>query len=204
MFTRMDVLADNLVFGMTPAQFALLVSGAAIIFVISRWRKNAMQRNRGPQTSETARFRPSPPASALNMREINTEVEALLAELEETSRRITSQLDNRFQRLELLLAEADEKIRKLEALSGHARSTSPSPMTATPSISAASTQVVLSEAQRTLARLRQERGAPAASEDPAYLPIYSLADRGKSSREIAQELGRQPGEIDLILALRRN
>jgi hypothetical protein len=53
-----------------------------------------------------------------------------------------------------------------------------------------------------VSRLRQERGAPAAAEDPAYRPIYQLADLGKTAREIAQELGRQPGEVELILALR--
>ncbi len=54
------------------------------------------------------------------MREINEEVQALLGDLEETCRRLTAQLDNRTTRLEQLLAEADEKIRKLHDLAGNA------------------------------------------------------------------------------------
>jgi hypothetical protein len=112
---------------------------------------------------------------------------------------LTAQLDNRYTRLEQLLAEADEKIRKLEQL------TQPpgTPAVQSPLAAAPVPQAVVTDAQRALARLRTERGAPPAEQDPAYLPIYTLADRGKSSREIAQELGRQPGEIELILALRR-
>ena len=61
---------------------------------------------------------------------------------------------------------------------------------------------VVSDAQQMLQRLRAERGAPAPADDPAYAPVYLLADQGKSPREIAKELNRQPGEIELILALR--
>jgi hypothetical protein len=142
-----------------------------------------------------------PAANPLSVREVNGEIQALLADLEETSRRLTAQLDNRYTRLEQLLAEADERIRRLESL------TSPDRAAASPQLSPAAAdvpaQAAVTEAQRTLSRLRQERGAPPATEDPAYAPIYALADRGKSSREIAQELGRQPGEIELILALRQ-
>jgi hypothetical protein len=135
------------------------------------------------------------------VREVTAEVHALLSDLEETARRLTAQLDNRFTRLEQLLAEADEKIRWLEGTTGaRAPTGNGSPAWAAPL--PAPTASLLTEAQRTLARLRQERGAPPAAQDPAYQPIYGLADRGKSPREIAQELGRQPGEIELILALR--
>ena len=35
-----------------------------------------------------------------------------------------------------------------------------------------------------------------------YSDVYDLADRGQSPRQIAQELNRPDGEIELILALR--
>ena len=38
--------------------------------------------------------------------------------------------------------------------------------------------------------------------DPRHQEIYTLADQGRNSREIAQQLNRPTGEIDLILALR--
>ena len=135
---------------------------------------------------------PLPPTaaspSALNLRTVTTEIHALLADVEETARRVAAQIDNRRSRLEQLLAEADEKIKRLESLTA----ATPAAVVATP---------VQRDASQTLSRLRQERGAPPVNEDPAYRPVYQLADEGKSSREIGQALNRQPGEIELILAL---
>jgi hypothetical protein len=125
----------------------------------------------------------------MNVRTVMTEIHALLADVEETARRVAAQMDNRRMRLEQMLAEADDKIKRLESL------TSAQP----PGVVAAPVQ---RDASQTLSRLRQERGAPPVNEDPAYRPVYQLADEGKSSREIGQALNRQPGEIELILALR--
>ncbi len=186
-------LADNIL-GLSPAQVGATIGLAGLLYAIIRWRQNVLRRRAAAQ---------QPPArssiSPLSVREVSTEIAALLSEVEETARRLTAQLDNRHTRLEQLVAEADEKIRRLEQLTQPAPS-SPSPPRMT---SAQDALPALSDAQRALTRLRQERGAPPAAADPAYQPIYSLSDRGKSSREIAQELGRQPGEIELILALRQ-
>jgi hypothetical protein len=185
--------------GMSSGQMALLIAGGAIIFVIVHWRRNVVRRKSQPAERMTV-------ANPLSVREVTTEVEALLGELEETSRRLAAQLDNRYARLEQLLAEADERIRRLEELGaakGHGENPQITQIAQMNSGKEGEARMVVSEAQRTLARLRAERGAPPAGEDPAYVPIYELADRGKTSREIAQELGRQPGEIELILALRQ-
>jgi hypothetical protein len=198
----MQPLAESL---LTPNQVILLVAGASLIFAIRRWRQIVVQKHKGAQAGSPVSggnpgggVKSAPP---LNVREVATELQALLADLEETSRRLTAQLDNRYTRMEQLLEEADARIRKLEALSATAL-TEPNLAPA----SAPAPRIVpaaVSEAERMLQRLRQERGAPAPTDDPAYQPIYSLADGGKSSREIAQELGRHPGEIELILALRQ-
>jgi hypothetical protein len=39
--------------------------------------------------------------------------------------------------------------------------------------------------------------------DPRHALVYALADQGRSFKDIAQELNRPSGEIELILALRR-
>jgi DNA-binding NarL/FixJ family response regulator len=39
--------------------------------------------------------------------------------------------------------------------------------------------------------------------DPRHALVYALADQGRSCKDIAQELNRPSGEIELILALRR-
>ena len=170
---------------------AILIAMAALIYAVRRWRINVLRRNRakGPPA-----MKPSPTAGpALSMREVSSEIHAMLADIEETARRAAAQIDNRTMRLEQLLAEADQKIAQLESLT--APSSPGDPPTA------------ISPAQRAhaaslLSQLRHERSAPAPTEDPAYTPIYQLADQGKSPREIAQTLSRQPGEIELILALR--
>jgi hypothetical protein len=193
--------------GLSPSQLAILIAFGAILFVILHWRKKVVDRKHRPATPSAV------VGSSLSVREVTTEVGALLGELEETSRRLTAQMDNRYTRLEQLLVEADERIRRLEELGASAgqnaaatpaelQSHTPAEIDAAPK-NHPLLPSALSDAQRTLARLRAERGAPPAGEDPAYAPIYLLADRGKSSREIAQELGRQPGEIELILALRQ-
>src|SRR5262249_45912589 len=120
-------------------------------------------------------------------------------------------IDNRYTRLDQLMAEADQKIKMLQsAVEKESTRTAPGPdpVEAVDAVDAvgpdtARTLGIVSEAQRALTRLRQERGAPPPDLDPAYQPIYLMSDAGKSVREIAQELGRQPGEIELILALRQ-
>ncbi len=39
--------------------------------------------------------------------------------------------------------------------------------------------------------------------DPRHAEIYAWADQGRTPREIASQLGRPSGEIELILALRQ-
>jgi hypothetical protein len=189
-----EILAAG-IYGLTPVQVGALVSAAALIFSIRRWRMNVLRKQKqksreviaSPRGGTTERTMAS---SGLNVRDVTSQIQALLADLEETSRRVAAQIDNRRSRLEQLIADADEKIRRLEALTQAGGGV--------PTGNAG----VVREATQTLSRLRQERGAPPANEDPAYAPIYQLADQGKSAREIGQSLGRQPGEIELILALR--
>lgn len=196
----MLLLADS-TGGISNPQIAMLIGALALIWGILRWRKLTVNRQRRPAEERVV----SKMANPLSVREVSEEIQALLADLEETSRRLTAQLDNRYTRLEQLMAEADEKIRRLEALTSAAgKSGGDTGIAAGSTPVAHVTEPLATEAQRTLARLRQERGAPPPALDPAYEPIYTLADRGKSSREIAQELGRQPGEIELILALRQH
>jgi hypothetical protein len=181
----------------TPTQWAVLIVGVAIIFSVRRWRINVLRQRKqraGDSAQAVAFVPPLPPTatapshSAMTVRTVTTEIQSLLADVEETARRVAAQIDNRRSLLEQLLAEADEKIKRLESLTAGGAAPIAAPMQR--------------DASQTLNRLRQERGAPPVDEDPAYRPVYQLADEGKSSREIGQALNRQPGEIELILALR--
>ena len=116
-----SVLADG-VLGLSQVQLALMGSLAAMIYAVTRWRRNAVDKSRmrasGIQTAKGAGGEAGraslAAANPLSMRELTTEIQALLSDLEETCAALTAQLDNRYMRLEQLLAEADEKIRRLE------------------------------------------------------------------------------------------
>lgn len=77
---------------------------------------------------------------------------------------------------------------------------------------AARLERLIDEADRTLARLERATGASASPPGPALAPyadggheaIYRLADAGRAPAEIARELNRPVGQIELILNLRKS
>lgn len=85
---------------------------------------------------------------------------------------LASQMDRQAARLEGLIVEADERIRKLERLSAAA------------------------EAPRAKG---EKRGDGA---DPLAKRVFDLADQGLPPVEIARSLSQQTGKVELILALR--
>jgi DNA-binding NarL/FixJ family response regulator len=116
--------------------------------------------------------------SLAGQREVERQMTELLVELEQMARQMTAQLDTRARKLELLIKEADEKIAALRD------SGSSNPVIPT---------FVPSETSSAL---------PAPAADPRHIEVYELADAGRSARQIAQQLGRPQGEIELILHLR--
>jgi len=72
-------------------------------------------------------------------------------------------------------------------------------------------EALIREADEKISALRQGSQMPttaaapvwtAASIDPQHEAVYALADQGKSTAEIARQLNRPSGEVELILALR--
>jgi hypothetical protein len=137
--------------------------GVAVVFLLIGTR---LRRNQKDTVREEA-LKKLP--SLRDHRVVEAELEKLLVDLQGLSRQISAQIDTRFCKLEVLLKEADEKIRKLEAL-------------------------------------RNGSKAPTQPEesDPEKSLIYTLADAGKTPVEIAREMNKNPGEIELILSLRRS
>jgi hypothetical protein len=129
----------------------------------------------------------SPPSSLAQQRAVEREMTHLLVELSEMARQISAQLDTRAMKLELLIKEADEKIARLQSA-------------APPDASVmAAAEAALGTAPSP-ARQSTERPTPEA--ESRYRPIYELADQGSAAEEIARQLDRPRGEIELILALR--
>jgi len=119
-----------------------------------------------------------PGLSLSSQRRVERDMQNLLVELSEMARQITAQLDTRSAKLQALIEEADRRLAELNKAAG----------------TAAETPAV---------EIKPPIGqTPAADQPQAYADIHALADQGRSPREIAQQLGRPIGEIELILALR--
>lgn len=129
--------------------------------------------------------------SLSEQRAVERQMSDLLVELSEMARKVTGQLDTRSRKLEMLIEDADRKIEELKRLTGD-RQTAPA-----------------SSSSRGEERAREGRlpaSAPPADEpmlNARYSAIYDLADQGRTAQEIAHELDRPQGEVELILALRR-
>jgi hypothetical protein len=122
--------------------------------------------------------RPHKFGSLAQQRSVEREMQNVLVEMSEMARQITGQIDTRAARLEALIRQADERIAALNA--------APAEKPAQPQAASLSPQAAESPAI-----------------DPRHAEVYALADQGRSSKDIAQQLNRPSGEIELILALRR-
>jgi hypothetical protein len=122
--------------------------------------------------------------SLSQQRTVERQMESLLVELSEMTRQMSAQLDNRSAKLELLLKEADQKMAQLRQM----QQTLPSVTSVTSPAFEASPA---------------PSGSPMSEIDPSHAEVYALSDGGKSVSEIATQLTRPSGEIELILALRQ-
>jgi len=155
-----------------PFQKWAVIIAAVLTIIYAVMRP--MRRRKDPLVSRK-------PVSLAGQREIEKQMTDLIVELEKMARQMTAQLDTRAARLEALLHEADEKIATLRSLAeagapvgGNLRLVSPD----------------------TTGEETDDRT------DPRHVEIYELAQNGHSAHQIAQQLGRPYGEIELILALR--
>lgn len=103
----------------------------------------------------------------------------------DAARQLAAMLDNKAARLEQLLEEADETIRRLESTVNDARPGERATTIAPPD------------------RPERAERPGLSSLDPFTRSVYDMADEGRSPIEIARHLDEQIGKIELILALRR-
>ena len=152
-----------------------------LLFIRPKMRKRDPLEDSGPRLS------------LAQQRNVENQMQNLLVELSLMAREMNAQLDTRTKKLELLIQEADRKIALMEAqpprVETQMRLHPPEPIPATHSPE----PPVLQE---------REPLPPVHEPDPRHSAVYSLANEGLSSVEIAQRLGRPRGEIELILALR--
>jgi hypothetical protein len=162
----------------------VILGGSVVVLVWTRRRLAKRQQEAEADLMSSpapSRRQTGMPVSDASQRQLQQSMQQLLLQLEEVSREINSQVDTRLRAMNLLIQEADQKIRELRSLQGISANT-PLPT-------------------RTLPPPRQEPHPEITSE--RYAKVYALAERGLTVVEIARELGLMTGEVELILALRR-
>lgn len=124
--------------------------------------------------------RQAPPASTTQQRLAERDLAELMQQMTQLATKATAQMEERAGALAELIRQADVRIAQLRG-PATAGPQSTSPPTA-PSLTAPPPGVEVA--------------------DERHAAVYELADQGASALEIAQQLGRPRGEIELILALR--
>ncbi len=155
-----NILSDN---RLVPLAVALI----AVVFLMSSMRRH--QRRQAERAAAPLPAQRPPPAVG----QIHRDLDELMVELQELSRRISAEIDTRFVKLEAAMRDADRRI------------------------------AVLNRLTRQLGERMAAESNGAAGQDARHAIIYELADAGFTPVEIAKDLGRTPGEVELILNLRR-
>ena len=123
------------------------------------------------------------------------DLEAVMLELDQLSREIHGRLNTKLVRLEALIRDADRRIEMLSRFGQAA--TAPSGVDVTVDDDAA-------DVQAEVAKPRASSPSPASGARlDRHELIYRLADRGTPNVEIAREVGKTTGEVELVLALRK-
>jgi hypothetical protein len=117
-----------------------------------------------------------PALSVSQQKQLERDMSNLMVEMLETARQMTAQLETRAARLEVLIQQADERVAALKACTANATSSPPAEI---PAIDRTETPP-----------------------NPRHAEVWAMADQGRSPHEIARQLNRPNGEIELILALR--
>jgi hypothetical protein len=197
----MDVLAD--IGGVTTPQIVFLL-GLSIVIVIlmmrsRRYFRQVSQHSSAPRASYAiAAPRPSAaPPKSLEQWEVS---------MHELARDLSGQLDSKIRVLEMLIREANETAARLEVAQGKPRPAS----TAQPAKSKIA-ELPASDPAPIIKPIRPAASArPAKSSieplkianNPRFERVYALADAGMSPASIANQIGSQVGEVELILSLR--
>ena len=162
--------------------YAILVGVVLLVAIMLRltYRK---QRNPGPSPKTFAREHLAKIKEEHGMR---GDIEELMVQLQELSRDISAQIDTRFTKLEASIQSADERIETLQKL------------------------IRTAQSRPAIDLLADDDDKPQPSEpvpadaDVMRSRILALTEIGKDPVEIAREIGRTPGEIELILSLERS
>lgn len=160
-----------------PATMVLLAVGLLGIIYYAFLRPKARNAKRRDPLATP----PSQRQSLASERSAERQMQSLVIELEQLSRRMGSQIDTKAAKLSALIDQAERATSELNAVLAKAKAID---------LTDAITNGQSGPADSGLAGLSHHRD------------IYTLADAGKSIGDIARQTNRPAGEIELILALR--
>ena len=157
----------------------VLAVGMLALLMISTYRRTR-QRRRAPRTSARELY-----GKLQKESEVKRDMDQVMLELDQLARQIHGRIDTRFAKLEAVIRDADERIDELSRLLRAAEG--------------------IPGVDVTLDREDPDQPSPSSDQaaDSRYGSVYRLADSGVPVTQIAQEVGKTTGEIELILALRK-
>jgi hypothetical protein len=175
-FITLAANAPSLFSGKDSTQWIVLgVGGIATLYLLIRPRLKARK--------DPLEHRPS--LSVSQQRQLERDMSNLMVEMLETARQMTAQLDTRAARLEVLIQQADGRLAALKA------------GTASGAGGAETASTVIGD-DIAMSAIDRHETPP----NPRHAEVWAMADQGRSPPEIARQLNRPSGEIELILALR--
>jgi hypothetical protein len=209
----MDVLAESFIGG--GAQLLFLLGLGLVIFVLlvrsKRYFRQVTQYQtpaaRPPRRTEAPKTISGP----------SRDFEKWEVEMHDLARDLMGQLDSKIRVLELLIRQADEAAARLEAARGGeigargegrgarevvrrvARDAIEMPAAPTPS---SSNDASSPRAPRAARNSGESRKPLKVTNNLRFERVYALADAGMSAATIANQIGTQVGEVELILSLR--
>lgn len=165
--------------GLQLIMLVLAIAGLSAVMISTHRRARESQRKSKPRARERyARIEEEQGAKR--------DLEQVMMELDQLSRQIHGRIDTKLARLEIVIRDADQRIERLSGLIETMRREAPRPC-------------VTSDVQDS----HQSSENPSCQEDLRHAEVYRLADSGLSPVDIARNVGRTAGEIELILALRK-
>lgn len=168
--------------GTNTVQLVMIILGiAALAFLLISTRRRIMNSTRQPTETPREQF-----ARMGGLSRTTREVERVMAELDSLSREIHGRIDTKLARLEKLLRDADQRIALLSQ-----------PVDS--SADRGSRLEVLLEQEEPLDAVSGDQNTG----DATQQSVVRMAEVGRSVLEIAQHVGKTPGEIELMLALHK-
>ena len=170
--------------GINGGQIVMLALGVAgITVVMISTRRRIRNSQRLPRTSAKQRY-----AELEQQTQAGRGLDQVMLELDQLSRQVHGRIDTQLAKLEAIMRDADRRIDKLSRL-----------------VRAADGQPTL---EVTLDGEEPHEPPSKASEAPEMeegrdAAVFRLADSGRSPIDIARQVGKTTGEIELILALRK-